>query len=76
MLSRIFSALKELVGKIPWNKVTQFLNWAADLAAEAVKKGTAAAEKILKYIKDNPGKIVDWFLKGYSVYDIIRMILG
>ncbi|MBP3041809.1 hypothetical protein J9303_20430 [Bacillaceae bacterium Marseille-Q3522] len=76
MFSAILNALKALVSKIPWYKVGQFLKWAYDLASAAIAKGYTQALKILNFIKNNPGKIVDWFLKGYSVYDIIRIILG
>ncbi|WP_274520998.1 AMEP412 family response elicitor [Neobacillus niacini] len=58
------------------DKVAAFLKWAYDLATVAAGKTYAQATKILNYIQANPGKIVDWFLKGYSVYDIIRIILG
>ncbi|USK36446.1 hypothetical protein LIT25_27160 (plasmid) [Bacillus sp. F19] len=76
MLSAIYSALKALVSKIPWSKVASFLTWAWNLATAAAGKTYAQATKILNYIKANPGKIVDWFLKGYTVYDVIRIILG
>jgi hypothetical protein len=76
MFSAIYNALKALVSKIPWSKVASFLSWAYNLAKAAAGKTYAQATKILNYIKAHPGKIVDWFLKGYSVYDIIRIILG
>ncbi|KPL59258.1 AMEP412 family response elicitor [Rossellomorea vietnamensis] len=76
MFSAIYNALKALVSKVPWSKVASFLKWAYNLASAAAGKTYAQATKILNYIKSNPGKIVDWFLKGYSVYDIIRIILG
>lgn len=75
-MSAILAALKALVKKIPWNKVAQFLKWAAEFAKEAAKKSAQQIAKILAFIKNNPGKVVDWFLKGYSVYEIIKMILG
>ncbi|UAC48031.1 hypothetical protein K6959_15800 [Bacillus aquiflavi] len=76
MLTAIYNALKALVSRIPLDKVAKFLKWAWDLAVAATAKTYEQALKILNFIKNNPGKIVDWFLKGYSVYEIIRMILG
>ncbi|AOY05436.1 AMEP412 family response elicitor [Bacillus subtilis] len=76
MGSAILKALKALVSKVPWSKVTSFLSWAAKLAAAAAKYTYTSGKKILTYIQNHPGKIVDWFLKGYSVYDVIKMILG
>jgi hypothetical protein len=76
MFSAIYNALKALVSKIPWSKVSQFLSWAYEFAKVAASKAYSQALQILDFIKNNPGKIVDWFLKGYSVYEIIKMILG
>lgn len=76
MLSTIYNALKALVSRVPWDKVASFLSWAYNFAKVAAGKSYTTAMKILNYIKANPGKIVDWFLKGYSIYEVIRMILG
>ncbi|GGE83794.1 AMEP412 family response elicitor [Priestia taiwanensis] len=75
-MAAILNALKALVSKIPFHKVPQFLAWAANLAKAAASKTAAEVTKILNFIKSNGGKIVDWFSKGYTVYEIIRMILG
>ncbi|MED4730979.1 AMEP412 family response elicitor [Aneurinibacillus migulanus] len=58
------------------DKVAQFLKWAAEFAKEAGKKSAQQIAKILAFIKNNPGKIVDWFSKGYTAYEILKMILG
>ncbi|MGM0890635.1 MAG: AMEP412 family response elicitor [Bacillota bacterium] len=76
MLSNIYNALKALVSKIPFDKVASFLSWAYNLAVAAAGKTYTQALKILNFIKDNPWKIVNWFLNGWSVYDVIRSILG
>lgn len=75
-MSKLLNLLNKLVSKVPLHKVPEFLKFAKDFAAAAAKKGAAALEKIINFVKNNPGKIIDWFLKGYSVYDIIRIILG
>ncbi|MGN7288723.1 AMEP412 family response elicitor [Bacillus velezensis] len=76
MFGPILKALKALVSKVPWGKVASFLKWAGNLAAAAAKYSYTSGKKILAYIQKHPGKIIDWFLKGYSVYDVIKMILG
>ncbi|MFD0769216.1 AMEP412 family response elicitor [Bacillus sp. CGMCC 1.60114] len=76
MFTAILNALKAIVSKVPWYKVPQFLAWAAEFATAAAKYSLSQINTILAFIKNNPGKIVTWFLNGYSVYDIIRQILG
>ncbi|WP_062350742.1 AMEP412 family response elicitor [Bacillus kwashiorkori] len=75
-MTALFNLLKKLVSKIPFHKVGEFLKFAWDFAAAAAKKGAAALKKITDFVKKNPGKIVDWFLKGYSLYEMFKMILG
>jgi hypothetical protein len=74
--AKALQLLKSLASRVPWNKVATFLKWCADFAARIGKLTADAATKVYNFIKNNPGKIVDWFLKGYSVAEIIRMILG
>ncbi|MDT2263553.1 AMEP412 family response elicitor [Paenibacillus larvae] len=74
-MSAILAALKALVKKVPWNKVVSFLKWAAEFAVAAGKKTATETAKILAFIKNNPQKVIDWFVKGYSIYEIIKMIL-
>jgi len=72
----MLAALKALVSRIPLSKVAAYLKWAAQFAAAVAKLTATKAAKVLAFVKSNPGKIVDWFLKGYSIVEIIRMIVG
>lgn len=75
MYAKLLAALKALASKVPWHKAAAFAKFCYDFAVKAAAKTYDQATKILAFIKNNPGKIVDWFLKGYSVAEIISMIL-
>lgn len=74
-MSAVLAALKALVNKIPFSKVAAFLAWAGKVAAEMASKTAAQVAKIVAFIKNNPGKVVAWFLNGISVWDFINRIL-
>lgn len=73
-MSSVLAALKALVSKIPFSKVGSFLAWAGKVAAEMAAKTAAQVAKVVSFIKNNPGKVVAWFLNGISVWDFLSRI--
>lgn len=74
-MSAVLSALKALVSKIPFSKVASFLAWASKFAAAMATKTAAQVAKVVAYIKNNPWKIVEGFMNGVTIYQMIQDIL-
>ena len=75
-MAALGNLLKAIASKIPWYKVGQFFTWVANFLSYVSRYAYKYLSKITSFVSNNPWKIANWFLNGWSAWDVIKAILA